>query len=62
MKRYIITLSFYDYAENDQDAIATAKAKAKAMNDDNDNQCVVEAVHSAPFASLTTTEIYNVNK
>lgn len=49
---------FYIWAKTDKEAIKKAKEFALEEDSKKDNQCVVNLVSTAPFASLEFENIY----
>lgn len=58
MKRYAVTMDLYIQARDHKHAISKAKMIAKRQDDQYNNRCEVTGVHSVPFASMLTEEIY----
>lgn len=52
MKRYVVTLEMYVYAENDEGAKAIAKQKAEYNKKNEDNRCSVAGIVEQPFGSF----------
>ena len=57
MKRYIITLEMYVWAENDASVKAIAESKAKKENEYNDNRCSVSNIVEQEFGSFKTRSV-----
>lgn len=57
MKRYVITLEMFVYAENDASAKAIAESKAKKECEYNDNRCSVSNIVERPFGSLKSRSV-----
>jgi hypothetical protein len=49
-ERYIVTTSFYIYAQDDIEAIKKAQEWAKEFDLQNDNWCFIDEIWQAPFA------------
>ena len=62
MKRYVITLDYFDYADNDTQAIENALNKAIEEDLKNDNKCSVLTIHRADFGSVKPELIYSKTK
>lgn len=60
-KRYITTISFYTYAETDQEAFDESQKVCDEMKAKLDNRASVDSLHSQPFGTLKSTEI-NIEK
>lgn len=59
-KRYLVTTSFYLYADNDADAKDVALAIAAKQAKKFDDCCTVDELAEAPFGSLKPRKI-NIN-
>ena len=57
MKRYVVTIEMYVYAENDASAKAIAESKAKKEREYNDNRCSVSGIVEQPFGSLKVRKV-----
>lgn len=57
MGRYIVTVSYYEYADSDKEVFEKARAFADKQNKQFDNSTTVDGVESAPFGSLCITKI-----
>lgn len=57
MKRYVVTLEMYVYAENDASAKAIAESKAKKEREYNDNRCSVSNIVEQPFGSFKVRSV-----
>lgn len=57
-KRYTIVMDMYIYANDDQHAIEIAEEIAQKERNQWDNQARIMSVHSTPFASAATDQIY----
>lgn len=56
-KRYVTTISFYTYADDNQDAFDQSQKVCDEMKGKLDNQASVDSLHSQPFATLGSEEI-----
>ena len=61
MNRYITKISFYTYANSDEEAIEQAHKEAAMQHKKNDDYCEVIAVHNVPFGELVGKQIYPKN-
>jgi hypothetical protein len=57
MKRYVLTLEMYVYAENDASVKAIAESKAKKEREYNDNRCSVVDIVEQPFGQLKARRV-----
>lgn len=62
MKRYVVTLDFYLYAENDESAIKEALKIAYEEDKKFDNRCTVVSLHEQPTGRLGSREVKLINK
>lgn len=60
-KRYVVTISFYLWEDNDEYAVKEAKAFAKAIDDKEDNSCSVDSIYEQEFGTLGGREL-NINR
>lgn len=58
MKRYIVKMEFFVWAESDEEAVAIAESKAKKENEYNDNRANITEVSSNSFGSFVMNKIY----
>ncbi|MEM6815296.1 MAG: hypothetical protein AAF600_13075 [Bacteroidota bacterium] len=54
MKRYVVTMDFYVYADSDVEAVDQAKKYADDFDSAKDNRANVISVHENPFASTVS--------
>ena len=52
MKRYIVVIDAYVYAEDNKEAIQKAQALAKELDDKHDNKAKVIELHQNDFGSI----------
>lgn len=58
MKRYVVKMEFFVWADSDKEAIAIAESKAKKENEYNDNRANITEVSSNNFGSFVMNKIY----
>lgn len=58
MKRYVVKMEFFVWAENDEQAISIAESKAKKENEYNDNRANITEVSNNSFGSFVMNKIY----
>jgi len=58
MKRYVVKMEFFVWADSDDEAIAIAESKAKKENEYNDNRANITEVSSNKFGSFVMDKIY----
>jgi hypothetical protein len=61
-ERYTMTMDFYIWADDDDDAMREAKKRVRRMEKAEDNQPVLQSLHRTPFAQLTAVPIFDRNK
>lgn len=57
MRRYVVTMDFYMYAEDDKQVIKNAKKYAEEIKDDNGSSTSIVSIHEQPYASTETREL-----
>jgi len=57
MKRYVITLDAYIYADTDEEAVNQAADLVKKMNKKYDNDADVVSLHEQPFGTFESRKI-----
>ena len=57
MKRYIVVIDAYVYAEDNKEAIQKAQALAKELDDKHDNKAKVIELHQNDFGSIQSHKI-----
>lgn len=62
MKRYIVKVDMYVWAEDDKAAISKGRMIAEKQREMYDNQCALLEVVEQPFGTLGCREVYNVEK
>jgi len=58
MKRYVVKMEFFVWADSDEEAIAIAESKAKKENEYNDNRANITEVSNNNFGSFIMNKIY----
>ena len=58
-KRYRVTMSFYEYAKDEVEAVQKAKQRCETMEDLEDNQPSVDHMSSVPYGK--EHKIVNLN-
>tara|TARA_R110000868_G_scaffold400073_2_gene674212 strand:- start:99 stop:290 length:192 start_codon:yes stop_codon:yes gene_type:complete len=56
-RRYVVTISFYVWEDNDDEAIKVANEFAKNIDDKEDNRCSVDSIHEQEFGSFHSREL-----
>jgi hypothetical protein len=56
--RYIVTMEFYMFAENNEMAIEKAERLAKKQRQKKDNQAKISLIQKHDFGSLSCVEIF----
>lgn len=56
-KRYVATVSFYVWAENDSEALSESRKIAKMIDLEHDNCCDLEELHENNFGSLDSRKV-----
>lgn len=57
MKRYVVTLEKYVFAENDKEAIYQAQKQAVKEQVTEDNRCSVTEIVEQPFGSIGNRKV-----
>lgn len=57
MKRYTITIDFYQHSENDKEALQKAQDFVTEINARMDCQANVLEIHETPFACLSARKV-----
>ena len=52
MKRFVVTLELYVYADSEGEAIEQGKVIAKELDTEHDNKAECSSAQSAPFGTL----------
>lgn len=58
LKRYVVAIDFYLFAESDDEAILIAKKIAKKQDEKHDDKCSVRDVFENEFASMNLRKVY----
>ena len=56
-KRYVVTISLYQYSDDDKRAIAEANAFAMKLNKDSDCRATADSIVEIPFGSTSTRKV-----
>lgn len=56
-KRYVVTMDFYLYAENDDEAVKEALKIAYEEDKKHDNKCTVVSINEQPTGRLGFREV-----
>jgi len=62
MKRYVVKMEFFVWADSDREAIAIAESKAKKECDYYDNRANITEVTKKNFGSFNEECIYNLTR
>ena len=61
MKRYLVKMEFFVWADSDREALSIAESKAKKECDYHDNRANIVDVVKKPFGSIAYGEsVYNL--
>ena len=58
MKRYVLTLDLYIYADSDEDVKELAEQFAKDLDQLHDNKCNVVEIHENEFGTIGNRKVY----
>ena len=56
-KRYLLTTSFFIYADDTAQAIGQSQNIVRRAREDNDNYAEIDSLYTAPFASLERKKV-----
>ena len=57
-KRYVVTISFFMYAEDDKDIMREASNYTSQLNKDQDCRATVESITQSQFGKLGTRKVF----
>jgi hypothetical protein len=57
--RYIVTISFYMWENDDETVIEKAQKYVDRIDTKQDNRCELELIVEQPFARLTNREVFS---
>lgn len=57
MKRYIATISYYIYAEDDADAIRQAQIECDNLNKIEDCNTSIDSIYEQPFGTIGNRKV-----